>query len=197
MVLRSDQRALVSYENELRAPADRRGGAREQTRSCTTHTRRSFTKAATRCLNHAGLRCGLVPARKAHYAIALVLVSAAALAVSATSSPTRGDLVFGMGAWLLFVAFTTACGSVVLGLTVGVRRLLRRRIVRDSGIAIATMLIAAAAAFPISAEWDDGGHRASGLVPAAQALLMPIWPESAWQGRPQAPLISYAYSCCG
>jgi hypothetical protein len=139
----------------------------------------------------------LVPARKALYAIALVLVSAAALAVSVTSSPTRDDLIFGLGAWLLFVAFTTVCGSVMLGLTFGVRLLLRRPMVRDSGIAIAPMLIAAAAAFPVSAEWDDDGHRVSGLVPAAQALLTPIWPESAWQGRPQAPLVSYAYSCCG
>ncbi len=139
-----------------------------------------------------------MPTRKAHYAVALVLVSAAALAVSAASTPTRGDLVFGLGAWLLFVAFTTVCGSVTLGLTFGARRLLRRRMVRDSGSAIATMLIAAAAAFPVSSEWDsDDGHRVSGLVPAAQALLTPIGPESARPGRPQAPLVSYAYSCCG
>jgi len=49
----------------------------------------------------------------------------------------------------------------------------------------------------VSTEWDDEGHRVSGLVPAAQALFTPVWPESAWPGRPQAPLVSYAYSCCG
>lgn len=155
------------------------------------------TTPATRCLNHAGLRCGLVPAGKAHYAIALVLVSAGALAASVTSAPTRDDLVFAVGAWLLFVAFTTVCGSLMLGLLFGARRLLRRRMPRDSGIAIATMLIAAVAAFPVSTEWDDDGLRVSGLVPAAQALLTPVWPESPWPGRPEAPLFSYAYSCCG
>jgi hypothetical protein len=39
---------------------------------------------------------------------------------------------------------------------------------RDSAMAIATIVIGAAAALPISADWDEEGHRASGLVPAAQ-----------------------------
>ena len=49
------------------------------------------------------------------------------------------------------------------------------------------MLIAAVAAFPVNTEWDDDGHRVSGLVPAAQALLTPVWPESAWPGREDVP----------
>jgi len=95
-----------------------------------------------------GLPCAAVPTRKVLSAISLVVVSAAALAVFATSSPTRGDLIFGLGAWLVFVAFTTLCGSVMLGLLFGVRQLLKRRMARDSAMAIATMVIGAAAAFP-------------------------------------------------
>jgi hypothetical protein len=138
----------------------------------------------------------VVPARKALYGVALVLLSAAALAVSTTSSPTNNDLVFGLGAWLLFLASTTVWGTVMLGLVFGVRRLFGRRMAGDSGAAIATVLIAAVAAFPVGTEWDEDGLRASGLVPAAQALLMPVWPEGEWEGRPRAPLVGYAYSCC-
>ena len=113
------------------------------------------------------------------------------------SSPTRGDLVFGTVSWLLFLVLTAVGGSAVLGLTLGLRRLLRRQLAQGSAVAIASMLIGGVAAFPIGAEWDAQGQRASGLVPAAQALLTPVWPASAWnEERLRAPLVAYAYSCC-
>ena len=95
----------------------------------------------------------LVLKSKALFGAALVLVSAVALAVSTMSSPTRGDLVFGTVTWLLFLVFTAVAGSAVLGLTVGLQRLLRRQLARGGDVAIASMLVGGVAAFPIGAEW--------------------------------------------
>lgn len=144
-----------------------------------------------------GLPFALVLKSKALFGAALVLVSAVALAVSTMSSPTRGDLVFGTVTWLLFLVFTAVAGSAVLGLTVGLQRLLRRQLARGGAVAIASMLVGGVAAFPIGAEWDAQGQRASGLVPAAQALMTLVWPASAWnEDRLRAPFVAYVYTCC-
>jgi hypothetical protein len=106
--------------------------------------------------------------------------------------------VFGVISWLLFVVCAAVGAGVVLGLTLGLSRLRGRTTGKRSGVIIAAMLVGVVAAFPVGAEWDEEGHRASGLVPAAQALMAPIWPRSAWTSqRPRPPVLEYAYTCCG
>lgn len=135
---RHRERALVTYDHGPRASAhERRCASAQRAAARRIHVARHH--ASNALPQSSGLTLRLVPARKAHYANALVLVSAGALAASVTSSPTRDDLVFALGAWLLFVASTTVCGSVMLALLFGTRWLLRRRMARDSGIAIATI----------------------------------------------------------
>lgn len=130
--------------------------------------------------------------------IGVVLGSGAALAVSTLSSTTRGDLVFGLVSWLAFVVQAAIGACVVIGLTFGFRRLRGRDPANVGRVALVALLVGVAAAFPVGAEWDEDGSRASGLVPATQALTAPIWPRSEWNSeRRRAPILGYAYTCCG
>jgi hypothetical protein len=180
------------------APANAIGGDRDRRRRRDVRGRAGFHSSVVLVPSAVdGLPFALVLKSKALYGGALVLVAAAALAVSTMSSPTRGDLVFGMVSCLVFLVFTAVGGSTELGLTLGLRRLLRRQLPRGSAAAIAAMLVGGVAAFPIGAGWDAHGQRASGLVPAAQALMTPVWPASAWnEERLRVPLVAYAYTCC-
>ncbi len=125
------------------------------------------------------------------------VLSTGALVVSTTSSTTRGDLVFGLISWLLFVVFAIVGAAVVLVVILGLRRWRRGQTATRSA-AVTAMVAGVVLAFPVGAEWDQEGFRASGLVPVAQALVQPIWPRSAWNSeRPRPPIVGYAYSCCG
>jgi hypothetical protein len=129
--------------------------------------------------------------------IRLVVGSGAALAVSTMSSTTRGDFVFGFVSWLMFVVSATVVGGVVLSLVLGLTRLRGQPPAELGRVTAAALLVGMAAAFPVGAEWDEEGYRASGLVPAAQALVTPIWPRAANADRPLPPVVGYAYTCCG
>jgi membrane protease YdiL (CAAX protease family) len=130
--------------------------------------------------------------------VALVVVGA--LVVSLTASVARGDTVFGLASWsiyLLCVALGT--GATWLGLRVR-RRVIRNCAITSSRAVLAASLLVAVVAFPVKTTWEtDLEGRAHGLVPAAQALAFVAWPRSDWGAgdRPRDPVVGYGYTCCG